>query len=437
MFGFLRGYGQGQRRALLRLPYQLPLRVTAIFIVLALIVAFLDSSQSYAATRWPQIQLKLVANDFQDPIDVVSPKDGTDRLFVIERGGVIYIIENGEQLATPFLDLSDRVSNIADCSECGLLGLAFPPDFAEKGYFFVDYTSATDLIGPDDDDPDPKTIGDTVIARFHVTSNPNVANADNEERILMINQPDVNHNGGHIVFGPDDRLYIGMGDGGGGGDPYRNGQDRHSLLGKILRIQVGENGPYTVPDDNPFVGNANFRPEIWAWGLRNPWRYNFDPITGDLYVADVGQNLTEEVNHVKANLGQGGMNFGWPITEGDQCFPPEEAQDCSRYGLTGPVAVYTHDVGGCSITGGYVFRSQRPFQSASYLYGDFCTGKVFGLQMDGNQYQHVELRDLPISITSFGEDGDGNIYLVSYSGEIYQIVDSNNITYLPGLSTNP
>jgi uncharacterized repeat protein (TIGR01451 family) len=334
--------------------------------------------------------------------------------------GRIRIVQDGVLLDTPFLDISSQV--ITNCSECGLLGLAFPPDFAQEGYFFVNYTSNTDLAPPETGDPDPEDMGDTVIARFHVTDDPNIAG--DEEQILAINQPDRNHNGGHILFGPDGNLYIGMGDGGGGGDTYRNGQDPASLLGKVLRISVGETMTYTIPASNPFTNTEGYRDEIWALGVRNPWRFNFDRATGDFYLADVGQGTYEEVNHVAAaQIGNGGMNFGWRTMEGNVCFPPTGSQNCNRTGLTLPVVTYDHSHGNCSVTGGFVFHSTVPNQAPVYLYADYCSGRLWGLQRDGEEWVSQELEDFPFQVTTFGEDEDGTIYIVDYDGVIYRIVD--------------
>jgi hypothetical protein len=311
--------------------------------------------------------------------------------------------------------------------------LAFPPDFAQSGYFFINYTSNTNQVGPDTGDPDGTT--DTVIARVRVSSDPNIADPGSQEVILLINQPAANHNGGHILFGPDDYLYIGMGDGGSSGDAFQNAQDPASLHGKILRIAVGSTGGYTIPADNPFVDVGGYRDEIWAEGLRNPWRFNFDPTTGDLYVADVGQGALEEVNHIPADeIGNGGMNFGWPIREGNACYPPG-VQDCRSDGLIAPVATYNHDQGDCSVTGGYVYHSPLPFQTAVYLYADFCTGRVWGVQQDGDTYASQLITDFPFSVTSFGEDRNGNIYLVNYDGEIYQILGPDPSLHLPTLAS--
>ena len=401
-------------------------RATTLVIATTIFMTMLGLSRSNAApsaVSWPIIDLQLIAGGFDGPIDVVSPNDGTNRLFVVERGGFIHIIQDGQRLEDAFLDIQSKVS---DCIECGLLGLAFPPDFAQSGYFFINYTNKTNLVDPAPDDNDnigDQKRGDTVIARLHISGNPNVADASSEEAILIINQPEANHNGGHIFFGPDGYLYIGMGDGGGQGDGFANAQDPQSLHGKILRIQVGPTGTYIVPADNPFVNTPNYRPEIWAMGVRNPWRFNFDPATGDLYVADVGQAGHEEVNYIPAaEIGNGGMNFGWPIFEGNNCYPPDGPQDCDPTGLIAPVTTYTHEMG-CSITGGYVYHSKLPHQPPIYLFADYCFGTLSGLQPDGDGWATTQLKDYPFSITSFGEDGDGNIYLVSYRGDIYRIMD--------------
>jgi glucose/arabinose dehydrogenase len=275
------------------------------------------------------------------------------------------------------------------------------------------------------------------LARFHLTGNRNIADSEDEEQILLINQPAGNHNGGHILFGPDGYLYIGMGDGGGGGDEFHNAQNPESLHGKILRIAVGATGTYTVPDDNPFVDTENFREEIWALGLRNPWRFNFDRATGDLYVADVGQGTREEINHIPAaQTEDGGMNFGWPRQEGSSCYPPNGPQNCDRTGLIQPIFDYGHNMGDCSVTGGYVYHSELASQPPVYLYADYCSGRFWGLQRDGDAWASKLLHDFNFQITSFGEDEDGTLYLVGYGGTIFRLRDPLNSYYLPGLLKN-
>lgn len=382
---------------------------------------------------WPMIRIQAIAEGFSRPVNLVSAQDGTGRLFVVERGGSIYIIDNGERLETPFLNIASRVTNPEACNECGLLGLAFPTNFAEDGYFFVNYTSNENRVPGETGDPDGNS--DTVIARFRLSDNPNVADPNSEETILEINQPAGNHNGGHILFGPDSYLYIGMGDGGGSDDTYANAQNPASPHGKMLRIEVGATGTYTVPADNPFINTEGYLDEIWALGLRNPWRFNFDPITGDLYIADVGQGGEEEVSYIAADkLGNGGMNFGWPIFEGTTCHLPPNAGDCERTDLIQPIIRYDHSGGDCSITGGFVYRSPMPFQSPIYLYGDFCSGVVRGAQPEGETWQTHILQDYNFMITSFGEDEDGTLYVVSYAGTVYQILGPAHASYIPGLS---
>lgn len=315
-------------------------------------------------------------------------------------------------------------------SEQGLLSVAFPPGFASKGYFFVDYT---DMTG----------IGNTVIARYHVTANPDVADPNSEETVLGITQPYANHNGGQLQFGPDGYLYIGMGDGGSGGDPQNNAQTPSMLLGKILRIDTEQTAPpsppsggsllyyfpviaktfsiasYTVPATNPYTQTAGYRGEIWALGLRNPWRFSFDRSTGDLYIADVGQNAWEEVDFQSASSA-GGENYGWRILEGTHCYNPSSG--CvppARY--SAPVAEYSHSFG-CSVTGGYVYRGPgNAAMQGIYFYGDYCSGRIWGLQNAGG-WQTQQLAQPSINISTFGEDEAGNLYVASYSGgATYQI----------------
>lgn len=417
-----------------------PLRQTFAPVLATLLTLLLGStllaSTTYAAptdVTWPIIRIQTLADGFDRPVNLVSAKDGTGRLFVVERGGSIYVIENGERLETPFLNIANRVTDPGACGECGLLGLAFPANFAEDGYFFVNYTSNENLVPGETGDPDGDF--DTVIARFRLSDNPNVADVDSAETILEINQPASNHNGGHILFGPDSYLYIGMGDGGGGDDTYDNAQNPASPHGKLLRIEVGATGTYTVPSTNPFINTEGYLEEIWATGLRNPWRFNFDPITGDLYVADVGQGGEEEVSYVAADdLGNGGMNFGWPIFEGVTCHLPQNEGDCERTDLVPPVVRYVNTGADCSVTGGFVYRSPMPFQAPVYLYGDFCSGVIRGAQPEGETWQTSILQDYNFMITSFGEDEDGALYVVSYAGTVYQILGPASASYIPSLS---
>jgi glucose/arabinose dehydrogenase len=354
-----------------------------------------------------QIQLALtpIVNGLDNPTDITNAGDGSDRLFVVEQGGRIQIIENGELLATPFLDISERISS---GGERGLLGMAFPPDYGSKGYFYVNYTD---------------TNGDTVVARYAITDDPNIAAPDSEEIVLTIDQPFPNHNGGQLAFGPDGYLYIGMGDGGGAGDPLNNAQNPQSLLGKILRIDVESGGtPYAIPESNPFLAQNDpddlFRDEIWALGLRNPWRFSFDRLTGDLFIADVGQNAYEEIDFQPATS-RGGENYGWNIMEGPE---PYNNNPADLTGLVLPVAEYDRSQGQ-SVTGGMVYRGDlEPTLQGVYVYGDFINGQIWGLRPSGSGWENAPLLDSPYGISTFGEDEAGNIYLADFfNGGIYSI----------------
>jgi glucose/arabinose dehydrogenase len=346
-----------------------------------------------------------VARGLQDPLDLQAPPGDRARVFVVEQVGRIRILRGTSLAAAPFLDLSSRISS---GGERGLLGLAFHPRYSETGRFYVNYT-------------DPQ--GDTHVSEFRVSSaNPDVADAGSERELIFVRQPFANHNGGGLAFGNDGLLYIGLGDGGSGGDPMGNGQNLGTRLGKMLRIDVDRGTPFGVPADNPFVGRAGALPEIWAYGLRNPWRFAFDRSTGDLLIADVGQNEVEEVD--LANR-RGGDDFGWNVMEGSRCFRPSSG--CSTQGLTLPILEYTHSQG-CSITGGIVYRGCRlPGYQGTYFYGDYCTAFIRSFRLEGGRV--VDQRDwtAPLgrgvnNITSFGTDGDGEAYIVDQDGEIYKIV---------------
>ena len=331
-----------------------------------------------------------VVGGLQRPVDLQP--DGSGRLFVLEKAGRIRIIENDQLLETPFLDITDRVGSSSN--EQGLLGLAFHPQYAENGHFFVNYTDVN---------------GDTVIARFQVTNDPNAADPNSEVRLLGIDQPFANHNGGVLTFGPDGYLYAGLGDGGSQGDPNENAENPEVLLGKILRMDVDSAEPYAVPADNPFGS------EVWAYGLRNPWRISFDKGTGDLYIADVGGNEWEEIDFLPAGS-PGGANFGWDHREGAHDF-----EGGGPEGMIDPVAEYSHAEGGCSVTGGYVYRGSMPEWNGIYLYGDYCSGFIWGLLNNGGAWQSQQLFDMDVNITSFGQDTAGEIYLVSDNGGIYRL----------------
>jgi glucose/arabinose dehydrogenase len=331
-----------------------------------------------------------VTTGLDRPVDLQA--DGSSRLFVIEKAGRIRILQDGQLQPQPFLDITDRVGSKSN--EQGLLGLAFHPQYAQNGRFFVNYTNKK---------------GDTVIARFQVSGDPNVADPNSEVKLLGVDQPYANHNGGVLAFGPDGYLYAGLGDGGSAGDPQGNAQKTDRLLGKILRLDVNSGDPYAVPADNPF-GN-----EVWAYGLRNPWRLSFDKATGDLFIGDVGQDTWEEIDYLPAGSA-GGTNFGWNQREGLHDYKGGPSPD-----FTDPIAEYSHQEGGCSVTGGYVYRGAMPEWNGIYLYGDYCTGKIWGLIHADNTWQKQELFDVDFTITSFGQDEKGEVYAVSDSGSVYRL----------------
>lgn len=328
---------------------------------------------------------------------------GDTRLFIVEQAGRIRVVKNGQLLATPFLDISSRVLS---GGERGLLSMAFDPAYAGNGYFYLYFTS--------------QPSGDIVIERHGGTPGADVASAT-ATSVLSIPHPLSNHNGGLVMFGPDGMLYTGTGDGGGGGDPSGNGQNLNSLLGKLLRIDV-RTLPYTIPATNPFAGQSGRRGEIWAYGLRNPWRFAFDRLASPavLYIADVGQNRYEEIN--VANAATGGINYGWNVTEGAQCYPSGNA--CSTVGQQLPALEYDH-ARGCSITGGFPYRGATiPELVGQYFFSDYCTG--FLASMSGNSSSNVTTNDWSVpnvgNVTSFGQDGAGEVYLLSANGTVYRIV---------------
>jgi glucose/arabinose dehydrogenase len=341
-----------------------------------------------------------IASGLDRPTDITSPGDGSGRVFVLEQVGRIRIIQNGQLIPTPYLDISDIVGSNA--SERGLLGLAFHPNYAENGFFFVNYTDRD---------------GNTRIARFSVSaSDANLADPASRLELLRIDQPYGNHNGGSLVFGPDGYLYAGLGDGGSSGDPLNAGQSLNTLLGKILRLDVDGGQPYAIPADNPFAAGGG-EPEIWAYGLRNPWKIAFDRATDDLYIADVGQNQWEEVNFTPAGS-PGGLNYGWRLMEGSHDFSGT-LYDTSA--LVMPVAEYTRS-DGCSVTGGQVYRGDLlPDWQGVYLYGDFCSGNIWGLLKTGDNFANSLMFRTSFRISTFGLDEAGEIYLGDYSGAIYKL----------------
>ncbi len=361
-----------------------------------------------------QISLAPYASGLSLPVAITHAGDRSGRLFVIEQQGFVRIIKDGILLATPFLNITGRVLS---GGERGLLGIAFPPGFSTKGYLYVNYTRTPD--------------GATTISRFRLTGNPDIADPNSEEIVLTIAQPFANHNGGQIAFSPKDGyLYIGMGDGGSGGDPLDLAQNLNSLLGKMLRIDV-ESGvnPYAVPPDNPLFNGV--RNEIWALGLRNPWRFSFDRLTHDLFIGDVGQNAREEINFQSASS-SGGENYGWRILEGSLCFnPPIGCVSPQNY--SPPVVEYDHNQG-CSVTGGVVYRGNRsPFMQGTYIYGDFCTGRIWRLKRSEQTWQNTLLIDTPFQISTFGEDESGEVYVADYgTGRIYKMILSDRLVDFDG-----
>ncbi|MEO8340173.1 MAG: PQQ-dependent sugar dehydrogenase [Nitrospirota bacterium] len=340
----------------------------------------------------------------KSPVFLTHAGDQSGRLFIVEQLGTIRIVERGRLLKAPFLDITERVLSGA---ERGLLGLAFHPEYHENGRFFVNYTRKHD--------------GATVIAEYHRSNQGNLADRE-EHPLLLVPQPYSNHNGGMIAFGPDGYLYIGMGDGGSGGDPQNRAQNTDELLGKLLRIDVNTRPPYGIPANNPRVGGQG-RPEIFAMGLRNPWRFSFDRKTGNLWLADVGQDEWEEVNVVTK-----GGNYGWRIMEGLHCFNLEEP--CGKERFASPVLEYGHQGGRCSITGGYVYRgSAIPALVGVYIYGDYCSGEIFAVRtVEGGRVEGKPWMMLrtDAAISSLGEDERGEIYMLDRNGALYQFIQESN-----------
>ncbi len=350
------------------------------------------------------VGLELVADGFDQPDGIANAEDGSNRIFVLEQPGRIRVVIAGALVEIPFLDITDRVGS--DSTERGLLGLVFHPEYENNGRFFVNYTNRD---------------GQTVISEFAVTGDPNIADPSSEKLILFVEQPAGNHNGGHLAFGPDGLLWIGLGDGGAAGDQFQNAQNPGTLLGSMLRIDIDSSDPYGIPADNPFVDDPNARDEIWAIGLRNPWRYSFDRLTGDLYIADVGQGQWEEIDFASA-ASTGGENYGWPIIEGSYCY---ESNSCTIEGLIRPIAEYDHAEGNCAVTGGYVYRgSLSPGLWGTYVYADYCSGRFWGLRVtDAGVETRLFFQRTGALFSSFGEDEQGEVYIVSLeSGALYRVV---------------
>lgn len=367
----------------------------------AIVTPTLFPSSTFPATSLPSVSFpdpalytwEQIVSGLERPVDIQNAGDGSGRLFVLEKVGRIRILQSGQILSIPFLDITDRVGS--EGNEQGLLGLAFHPHYAENGFFYVNYT------GKD---------GNTVLARYQITSNANLADPASERVLLRLEQPFRNHNGGAMLFGPDGYLYAGLGDGGSSGDPYGNAQNLASLLGKILRLAVDSAEPYAIPPENASGS------EVWAYGLRNPWRVAIDRPSGNVYIADVGQDKWEEINVVSASA-PGPLNFGWDYREGNHYFrgfPPLDVE------LIPPVAEYSHDQG-CSVTGGVVYRGAMLEWQGIYLYADYCRGTVWGLLNADGQWQTQVLFESRVSVTSFGQDEAGEVYLAGDGGQILRL----------------
>jgi glucose/arabinose dehydrogenase len=364
----------------------------------------------------PEIALETLATGLAQPTAIAHAAD--TRLFLTLQRGQIVVFENGRVLSTPFLDIRSLVSC---CGERGLLGLAFHPRHSDNGFFFVDYTNGA---------------GDTVIARYHVPAgNPDAADPASGVTLLTIPQPFANHNGGQLAFGPDGDLYVGMGDGGSANDPMCNGQRDDTLLGKILRLDVDANSSsppfYGIPPDNPFAAPGGPRAEIWAKGLRNPWRFSFDRETGDLWIGDVGQDSRDEIDFQPAGT-PGGRNYGWKVMEGTACGAggtsgcPSGVPACNAAGLTPPILEYSHSAGDCSVTGGFMYRgTSYPHLIGTYFYGDYCTGRIRGATLSSGTWTARVFSARASGVTTFGEDASGELYLATESGLFARITDAN------------
>jgi len=347
-----------------------------------------------------RMDVEPVAEGLDAPLGLTHAGDGSERVFVVEQSGAIRIIDDGALLEEPFLDVA---SAIVAGGEQGLLGLAFHPDYKRNGLFFINYTDIN---------------GDTVVAEVQTSDDLNRADEGSVRPLLHIEQPFANHNGGQLAFGPDGYLYIATGDGGSAGDPEGNGQNTEALLGKLLRVDVDSGDPYGIPDDNPFVRGGG-APEVWAFGLRNPWRFSFDSETDDLWIADVGQGNFEEINRSQSD--RDGLNYGWNVMEGSQCF---EGSGCDESDKVLPISGYAHDLG-CSVTGGYVYRGDdSPALTGGYIFGDYCSGTIWGVDARATNFtEPAELLQSELSISSFGVDEEGELYLTDLNGgRVFKVV---------------
>ncbi len=380
--------------------------------------------------QMPLLSSVQIADGFKKPLYVTSYPTDANLLYVVEQAGRIMIIQNGKKLKSPFLDIKKQVVDPSrPGDERGLLGFAFHPDHTENGKFYINYMNNE---------------GYTVVSEF-TTQNKKKADHTSERILFDLKQPYGNHNGGHMAFGPEGFLYITIGDGGKAGDPNNAGQDLNTIFGKVIRIDVNQ-APYGIPETNPFYGQENKRGEIWAWGLRNVWRFSFDRENGDIYYGDVGQNKWEEVNY-EPGSSRGGVNYGWRIMEANHCYDPEE--NCPKTGLTIPILEYPNDanymrtltgmdqpdVDGCSVTGGYVYRGKQiEGLQGTYFFGDYCSGNIWSFKVEHGKAVEFQNRTEEINlaggeftnyISSFGEDADGELYIIDYNGGVYKIIIQN------------
>lgn len=388
------------------------MRFTNLFAVVLILLLIMGFTFHYTNLS-VQINIKKIAGGLLGPVAMGYAKDGSGRLFICEQTGKIKVIKNGKVLSKPFLDVGNKIDKGSKFySEKGLLGIAFHPKYKTNGRFFIFYSAPSKVSGSNHK---------CIVAAYKVTSDADVADATSEKIIMEIEKPQENHNGGQLAFGPDGYLYIGLGDGGGANDEHGaigNGQEKNTLLGKILRINIDfaainkDSKNYNIPSDNPFLTTKNTRPEIWAYGLRNPWRFSFDRKTGKLFCADVGQNTWEEIDIIEQ-----GKNYGWRIMEGKHCFNPKN--NCDQKGLTLPVAEYDHQTG-ISVTGGYIYRGNKiQYMQGKYIFGDW-KGKLFYLEENAGVWNMNKLlitgkeqNDLDANINSFGEDESGEVYILS------------------------
>lgn len=394
------------------------LAIGSLLFLMMLIVAFATAPTEARGTPvWPTIVPVQLTPTFAQPTSMTNAGDGSGRLFVVEKNGYIRIVSNGAVLPTPFLDIDALVTSTG--IERGLLGLAFSPHYTTNGEFYVYYTDNSNNI---------------VTARYQVSAgNPDVADPASAQIVMTIPHPEPNHFGGQLAFGSDGMLYMGPGDG-TEGDTANNGQNTNVWLGKILRINVEIGSPitYTIPADNPFVGQAGYKEEIWQLGLRNPYRFSFDSLTGDMYMSDVGQSAREEINFQSADS-EGGENWGWRCYEGNMAYNTLGCQSSSAYDF--PIYDYPHSGGRCSITGGYVYRGAAyPRMQGIYYYADWCSGELFGLQYFNNEWISQPLYDFSGNPNTFGVTDDGTLYLAFHGGAVYRLTDPGGGTATPTLS---